>query len=468
MTTRSRDVNADDAPADIRAGPHDLRTAPADTADLRDETVDAKDDAVEAADIAVTAKEGAVDAQAGAVDAREGAVEAAVAAARARDETVQAQDEAAGEFVVSDDDPETLIDERRLPEHPAPFGRPGRPLRRNTPFYWGFVGALGVFIAYVLVQAVANARSVLVIIVVSAFLAVGLNPAVEWLIRRGLHRTASVGVVFAAVIACFVGFGFAVVPPLVAQTNTFIDNAPALLDQLQQSSTIRQLNENYGVVDNAKAYITSGQLGERAFGGIVGVGKVVAGAVFSALSVLILTLYFLASLPSIKRQTYRLVPSSRRERVSLLADAILTRIGSFVSGMLTVAFLAGLSSFGFLSLIGAPYALPLALLVAITDLIPMVGATIGALVVIGVGFTDSVTVGVACIVFYIIYQQVENYLIYPRVMRRAVDVPAPVTVMAALVGGALLGVIGALLAIPIAAAILLLVREVLIPRQERV
>ena len=370
-------------------------------------------------------------------------------------------------LIIADADPDTLIDERRTAEHPEQYGRPGRPLTRSSPFYIGFLGALGVLLAYVLVQAVAHARSVLVLIVVSMFLAVGLNPAVEALMRRGLRRPYAVTVVFIAVIAAFVGFGFAVVPPLVEQSTEFTRNAPALLQELLRSRTIRNLDDQYGIIEKAQDYVSSGDLGTRAFGGILGLGRIVVGAVFSAFSVLILTLYFLAGLPSIKRQAYLLAPASRRQRVSLLGDEILTSIGSFVSGILSVALLAGLSSFVFLTVVGAPYALPLALLVAITDLIPMVGATIGAVVVTLVAFTDSVAVGVSCIVFYVVYQQVENYLVYPRVMRRSVDVPAPVTVMAALLGATLLGVVGALLAIPLAAAALLLVREVLIPRQDR-
>lgn len=402
---------------------------------------------------------------------REDAEELTAQTREARDDARDARDgavEAEQEAVLAVDDPNTLLDERRPADHPEPFGRPGRPMKHNTPFYFGFVGALGVFLAWLLVQAVVNARSVIVLIVVSMVLAIGLNPFVEALMRRGLARAVAVGVVFVVVISGFVGIGIAVVPPLVTQTNTFIDNAPGLLDDLRRNKTVRELDAEYGVIDRATEYVSSGEIGPQAFGGIVGVGRVVVGTLFSALSVLILTLYLLASLPSIKRQGYQLVPSSRRKRVALLGDEILARIGSFVSGLSVVAMLAGTSSYIFLTVIGVPYALPLALLVALTDLIPLIGATIGALVVTAVGFTDKVTVGIACIVFYVAYQQIENYVIYPRIMRRSVDVPAPLTVMAALLGGTLLGVVGALLAIPLAAATLLVVREVWIPRQDRV
>jgi predicted PurR-regulated permease PerM len=181
-----------------------------------------------------------------------------------------------------------------------------------------------------------------------------------------------------------------------------------------------------------------------------------------------MTLYFLAALPSMKRQAYRLVPATRRERVQLLTDEALSRIGGYVSGAMAVAFIATVTSYAFLLVIDMPYALALAVFVGIFDLVPLIGATIGAILVSLVGFTESVTIGLACVAFYVAYQQFENYVVYPRVMRRAVDVPAPLTVVAALLGGALLGVVGALLAIPTAAAVLLVVRQVAIPRMDRV
>ncbi|MGH8866953.1 MAG: AI-2E family transporter [Actinomycetes bacterium] len=348
-----------------------------------------------------------------------------------------------------------------------PFGEPGHPLR-NSPFIIGFTGALGVLLAIGLTRALSSSRQVLVLIVVSMFLAVGLNPAVEALTRRGMRRGYAVLCVFVGLLLIFVGFGAAIAPPLAEQSGAFVTNVPEYLDRLQGNRRIRDLDQEYEVIDRLREYVSSGSLAEQAFGGIVGVGKVVLGAAFSALTVLILTLYFLGSLPAIKRACYELVPATRRHRVQRLGDEILERVGGYVSGALLVATCAGISSYVFLQIVGLrDFALALALLVALFDLIPLIGATIGAVVVTLVGFLESFPVGVACLVFYIAYQQVENYLVYPRVMRRSVDVPPALTVVAALLGGTLLGVVGALLAIPIAAAALLIVREVVVPRQER-
>ena len=348
-----------------------------------------------------------------------------------------------------------------------PFGRPGQPLTRTSPFFIGFTGALGVLIAWFLVQALASARQVLLLIVVSMFLAVGLNPAVEGLRRWGLGRRWAVGVVFLGVIAFFVGFGFAVVPPLTEQVTTVISAVPDYVRDLQNNPTINRLDQRYQILERAEAFITSGSLGQQAFGGIVGAGVVVLSAVFSTLTVLILTLYFLASLPAIKRMAYRLAPRSRRTRVTLLGDEILSRIGGYVAGVMFIAGINGTATFVFLKILGIPYALTLALIVALFGVIPMIGATLGAIVVAVVAFLQSIPVGIACVVYYLVYQQIENYVIYPRVMKSSVDVPPAATIIAALLGGALLGFVGALLAIPTAAAISLMLREVVMPRQER-
>jgi predicted PurR-regulated permease PerM len=352
-----------------------------------------------------------------------------------------------------------------------PFGRPGRPLTKSHPFVFGFYGALGVLVAYILVQALSNARQVIILIVVAMFLAVGLNPGVEALERIGIARRWSVLLVFLALVGFFVGFGFAIVPPLSEQTTAIIHNLTSgngYLEQLQNNPKLQDLDHRYHLLQKARTALQSKDLGTRAANGVVGVGQVVLNGVFSTLTVLILTLYFLSSLPNITGFMYRLAPRSRRARVALLGDEILVRIGGYVAGNLLISLIAGVMSYIFLMIVGVPYALALALLVAITDLIPLVGATIGAVFVTALSFFSGLWIGVATAIFFATYQQVENYIVQPRVMKRSVDVQPAVTIIAALIGGALLGVIGALLAIPAAAAVALILREVVMPRQEQV
>lgn len=351
-----------------------------------------------------------------------------------------------------------------------PFGRPGRPLTRSHPFVFGFYGALGVLVAYMLVQALTNALQVIILIIVALFLAVGLNPGVEALERLGISRRWAVLLVFLALVGFFVGFGFAIVPPLSQQTSAIIHNLTSgngYLEQLQNNPRLQDLDHRYHLLQKARTALQSKDLGTRAANGAVGVGQVVLSGLFSTLTVLILTLYFLNSLPSITGFMYRLAPRSRRARVALLGDEILVRIGGYVAGNLLISLIAGVTSYIFLLIAGVPYALALALLVAITDLIPLVGASIGAVFVTALSFFTGLWTGIATGIFFLIYQQVENYIVQPRVMKRSVDVQPAVTIIAALIGGALLGVIGALLAIPAAAAIALILREVVMPRQEQ-
>lgn len=211
----------------------------------------------------------------------------------------------------------------------------------------------------------------------------------------------------------------------------------------------------------------TGTLGPSLATGIMGAGLVVLNGVFTTVTLLVLMLYFLGSLHTIKDYLLKLVPSSRRTRTRAITEEILRGIGGYVAGNVLISVIAGVVTWIFLSIAGVQYALALALVVALTDLIPLVGATIGAVLVTAVALLDSWPAGIACAIFFVAYQQVENYLIYPRVMKHSVNVTPAVTVIAALFGGALLGIVGALLAIPVAAAIALIIRELVLPHQDQ-
>ena len=355
---------------------------------------------------------------------------------------------------------EAGVDER------FPLGRPGRPMSVRSPFRIGFAGALGAGFAYLLYQALVSARSVLVLVIVSAFLAIGLNPIVSRLERAGMRRGAAVAIVFVGLLGFFTLFGYAVLPPVINQASNFVDAVPNYVKDLQGNGTIRDLDRRFGVIDKLSQYVTTGDFGTRIAGNVVTVTQLVAGFVLKALTVLILTLYFLSSFNSIKRTAYRLVPRSRRARFSLIGDEVLNRVGGYVAGAVVVALIAGLASLVWVSSLGIPYPLALALIVTLTDVIPLIGATIGAVIVTTVAFFVSLPVGIATAIFFLVYQQVENYLIYPRVMSRSVDVNPAAAIVGALIGGTLLGFVGALLAVPATAAIQLIMREVLVPRQD--
>ena len=411
----------------------------------------------QAADRAAEAEAGARKAAEGAERSRQGAVQAGTAAIEAAE-------------VVAPDDPllDTAI--RKIEaqaDEENPFGKPGRPLNRRGPFRLAFTAALGVALAYGLVNAVIAVRSVLILILISAFLAIGLNPAVEAFERRGLRRSLSVGIVLVVVVLFFVGFGFAVVPPIIDQGSQFATKAPDYIHKLQQNSQIASLDAKLHFLPKIKDYLNKPEkVGTTLFGGVLGAGKIVLGAFFASITVLTLTLYLMANLPDIKAGAYRIIPRSRRARVGLLTDEILARVGGYVAGNLIISLCAGVTTYIVLIILGIPYPVALALLVAVTDLIPVVGATIGAAIVTLVGFFVSVKVGLIVAGYYAAYQQIENYVLYPRIMKRSVDVSPVATVVAVLIGGSLLGVLGALLAIPIAAAVQLVLQEVAVPRQD--
>jgi predicted PurR-regulated permease PerM len=241
---------------------------------------------------------------------------------------------------------------------------------------------------------------------------------------------------------------------------------PGWLDDLRSNQTVQDLDDKYDIIDTVKDKVQTGDFAQTAFGSVFTVGLAVLNALFNAFVIFVLTLYFLAALPAIKRSAYSLAPASRRERVTYLGDEILRSVGGYVLGVFVVASCAGVSSFIFLEIVGlGDYAVALALVVALLDFIPLIGATIGASIVSIIGFATSIPIGITCVIFFVVYQQVENYVIYPRVMRSSVDVPGVLTVIAVLIGGSLMGVVGAMLAIPTAAALLLLVRELWIKKQ---
>ncbi len=351
------------------------------------------------------------------------------------------------------------------------YGTAGRPLNRQSPFYVGFVGAFGVLVAYGLYKALGQLTQVITLLVVAFFLTLALNPLVEALSRRGLRRPVSVAIVFIGLIGVFTALGFVVVPPVAQQGGLLADNAPKYLDGLLNNRLIQDFDSHYHVVqrfqDEFQKRITDGNFMSGVFGGVLGAGKAVASGFFTFLTVLVLTLYFLSSLPKVKHAAYGLVPASRRPRFISLSEEIMRRVGSYAIGQVAVATINAICSWIMMSIVGIRYAAVLAVAVGFLGLVPMVGASLGAAVVALVALFDDPRKAAIALVYYVVYQQLENYVVAPRIMQHTISVPGAVTVIAALAGGTLLGVLGALLAIPVAAGLLLIYEEVLLPRQHQ-
>ena len=370
--------------------------------------------------------------------------------------------EAAAEVVQA-----AVVEAAELQQDEAVFGAPGRPMNRRSPFSIGLFGAAGVGVAYLLARMLIDASSVLVLIGLALFLAIGLDPAVQWLTRRRLPRWAAVTIVALVVLGSVGGFLAAAVPPLVAQGGQFAHELPGYLGQLRDhSTTLGRLDARFHLqnrLDTAVASLSAGDV----FGGLLGAGKVVLSATASTFTVLVLTVYLLADLPRIRRLMYRLIPASRRPRAILIGDEMFTRVGGFVLGNLLTSLIAGAGTFVWLIIFQVPYPILLAIAVAILDLIPVVGSTIGGILVSLIALTVSLPVAIATLVFYVAYRLAEDYLIVPKVIGRTVQVTATTTLLAVLIGGAVLGFVGALIAIPVAAAIGILLREVAFPKLDR-
>jgi predicted PurR-regulated permease PerM len=351
------------------------------------------------------------------------------------------------------------------------FGEAGKPVDTTHPFYFGFMVTIGALLALTTLRALASASAVFILIIISIFLAAGLNPAVLFFQNRGLKRGAAVGAVMACVLIFVAAFIAIAVPPLLDQGNQLIDNAPQLIKDLNNNAFINDLNIKYGVIDSLQTRVDSvikdGQFAITAFGGVIGVGKAVVSGLVSTITILTLTLYFLASLPQVVEISLKFVPASRRNRVSKLVNAIISRVGSFVGGQAIIAALAAIFILIMGLIIGMPYAGPLAVIVLVCGFIPLIGHFIGMTIVTLVSLTASISIAAVALASYIIYVQIENYLITPRIMKRSLSIPGLVTIIAALLGTSLLGLIGGLLAVPIAAAILLILDEVVFPRADQ-
>jgi len=339
------------------------------------------------------------------------------------------------------------------------LGEPGRPLNHRSPFFIGLAATAGVAVTIGLIEIVIHARSVLILIGLALFVAAGLDPAVGWLTQHGLRRWLAVVAVVLLVLAVIAGFLAAAIPPLAEQTTALASQLPHYARQLQDhSSELGRLNAKYHLEQRLDKLIST--RGTTLVTGLVGAGEIVIGAVGSLFVVVVLTIYFLAGLPRIKLFAYRLAPQSRRTRVILLGDEIFTKVGAYVLGNVVTSVIAGIGTFAWMMIFGIPYPVLLGLFVALLDLIPVIGSTIGGIIVTLVALTVSLPVALFTIGFYVAYRLAEDYLLVPRILGRAVKVPAVVSVVAVLVGGALLGIIGALVAIPAAAALRLWLDEV--------
>ncbi len=342
--------------------------------------------------------------------------------------------------------------------------------RKINPFTFGLVGTLGVLVALLIGAVIGQLATVLIYIGVALFLSLGLDPIVSFLERK-LPRPAAVTTVVLGVIIVFAGIMLAIIPILIDQISTLVKDAPQMVKDFTTSPWFLHFTDQYGdsvdeAIQGALKFVQDPNNLTQIGGGILAVGAGIAGGVTGVMIVLILTLYFMASLRSMKGVAARFVPAYARPRFSELLEDVSGAVGRYVIGQVSLATINGVLSLIFLSIVGAPMPALLALVAFIGSLIPLVGTLSGSIINTLLCLFVSPTTALITGIYYLVYMQIEAYVISPRIMSKAVAVPGAIVVIAAVGGGSLGGVLGALVAIPIAASAIIIIQKVLFPAQD--
>ncbi len=364
----------------------------------------------------------------------------------------------------------------RAPAVSAPSATRDRPFwgALSRPFAAGFFLTLGGLTALALGLAITSLSTVLIYVAIALFVALALDPVVRMLMRRGISRVWGILITFVGLAAIIAGMLWLVLPPVVKQIEQFVGDVPSIVNDVLQSDTVQWLEDTFGdslsdVLDEVQRFATNPANIAAIGGGLLQVGVTVVSAISGAIIVLVLSLYFLAALPRMKNALVRLSPARSRSTVAEMTRQITESIGGYLSGMVVLAAMNAVFAFIVLTLLGVPFAALLAVLAFAITLIPLVGTVlfwVGASVVT---LLTNPTEPLPALVFagvYLIYMQIEAYVLTPRVMNRTVSVPGALVVIGALVGGTLLGLLGALVAIPVTASILLIINQIVIPRQD--
>lgn len=349
-------------------------------------------------------------------------------------------------------------------------------MKIQNPFRLGLFGGLGVLVAVGIGATIGSLATILTYVGAALFLALGLDPLVTWLEKHRFPRWLAILTVLVAVLGVFAGLIFAIIPVITEQVQNAIKTVPGLINGIADGSIAENVQSALpwlpvaDLLDQAQLAIKNLDL-TTIGGGVLTVGIGIATGVTGAIVVLILTLYFVSSLSSIKRGLYQLVPASKRPKFIDLAEQIAAAVGRYVIGQGSLALANGILSFIALTFIfpiwvPVQYSALLAFIAFLGSLIPLVGTITGSIIItlltlLFSGPQSAIFVGI----YYLSYMQLEAYFLNPKIMAKAVKVPGAIVVIAALAGGTLLGILGALIAIPVAAAILLVMNQVFVPRQ---
>ena len=341
----------------------------------------------------------------------------------------------------------------------------------TNAFQLGLLGGLGVLTAVLIGGAVETLANIITYVAAAIFIALGLDPVVSKLETFNLKRPVAILVVVLVLLGGLTTLFWAILPTLASQGAHFIATAPAVISGFGQLPFVIRLDDQLGgaisnAIASASSFLSDSANWPKMLGGVVQVGVNIFNGFFAGIVILILSLYFMASLNRFKSFIYSLVPATKREKFHDIAEQVATSVGRYVIGQFSIALINAVLSYVFMSITGIPFAVVLAFIILLLGLIPLVGTVTGAAIVALVALSVSPTTALIAAIYYLIYMQIEAYVISPRIMNKAVAIPGAVVVVAALSGGALLGVLGALVSIPVAAAGILVIRQILVPHQD--
>lgn len=348
----------------------------------------------------------------------------------------------------------------------------GRNFMSERPLVWSFIATIGVLLGLALAWTLLNLSGVLFAVFAATFITLGLDPLVRWFQRRGMKRGLAILTVIILFIVVIAGLLWLVVPLVVTQAADFIQAIPSMLKELQSQDWFKNASSSSGgvlasiykwfvdFISNPSTWATVG-------GGALNVGLAIVGGISTGFFIFVLTIYFTATLDSSKAAIYTLISASHRDRVVGYAERIMQNVGKYLSGMVILAFFNATFSLIVLLIAQVPFAFVIAVAAFFITLIPLIGTVITTIVMTVIALFVSPLSGIIVLGSMLVYMQVEAYILTPRVMGKAVQVPGSIVLIAALAGGTLAGLPGALVAIPIAAGILLIIKEVVVPAKAR-
>ena len=343
-------------------------------------------------------------------------------------------------------------------------------LLSGGPFQTGFVATLGVLLALLLGAALVSLSTAITLIFVALFVCLGLYPTVQKLERRNFSRAGAVLTVLAVFLLVLAFLTWLIVPIVVEQAAELGKYLPTGLDRVEHQDWFIDLNASVGgALTPSLTWIQATTADPNAWlavgGGALRVGAGIFNGAAGAIFVIVLTLYFVSSLETIKAATYSLIPLSKRAGFIDISETIAASVGKYLGGMVILAAMNAVFTFILLTASGVRYAPVLAAFAFPITLIPLVGSVINTVIITAVALFNSPGTALIVLLVMLVYVQVESYVLTPRIVGKAISIPGSLVLIGALVGGTLLGLLGALIACPVSASVLLIIKKIVVPAQ---